>query len=91
MTDFLFSVSKITDIDCRPEIKRPLLLGRKVMTHLDSLLKAKTLLWQHVCIIKVMVFPVVTYSCESRTLKKAERQGIDAFELWCWRRLLKVL
>ena len=92
MTDFLFLGSKITvDGDCCHEIRRCLLLGRKVMTNLDSVLKSRdiTLLTQ-VHIVKAMVFPVITYGSESWTLKKAECQRIDAFELWCWRRLLKV-
>ena len=77
------------DGDCSYEIKRCLLLGRKVMTNLDSILKTETLLC-FVRLIKAMVFPVVTYGCESWTIKKAECQRIDAFELWCWRRLLRV-
>ena len=92
MTDFLFLGSKITvDGDCCHEIRRCLLLGRKVMTNLDSVLKSRdiTLLTQ-VHIVKAMVFPVITYGSESWTLKKAECQRIDAFELQCWRRLLKV-
>ena len=92
MTDFLFLGSKITaDGDCSHEIRRCLLLGRKVMTNLDSVLKSRdiTLLTQ-VHIVKAMVFPVITYGSESWTLKKAECQRIDAFELQCWRRLLKV-
>ena len=84
--------SKITvDGDYSHEIKRCLLLGRKVMTNLDSILKSRDItLPRNVCLIKAMVFPVVMYGCESWTLKKAERQRIDAFELWCWRRLLRV-
>ena len=92
VTDFLFLGFKITvDGDCSHEIRRCLFLGRKVMTNLDSVLKRRdiTMLTQ-VCIVKPMVFPVVTYGSESWTLKKAECQRIDAFELWCWRRLLKV-
>ena len=92
VTDFLFLGSKITeDRDCGQEIKGQLLLGRKVMTNLDSVLKSRdiTLLTQ-VCIVKALVLPGVTYSCESWTIKKAECQRIDAFKLWCWRRLLKV-
>ena len=92
MTDFLFLGSKITaDGDCSHEIRRRLLLGRKAMTNLDSVLKSRdiTLLTQ-IHRVKAMVFPVVTYGSESWTLKKAECQRIDAFELWCWRRLLKV-
>ena len=92
VTDFLFLGSKITsDGDCSLEIRRQLLLGRKVMTNLDSALKSRDItLLTKVCIVKAMVFPVVTYSCESWTIKKSEHQRIDAFELWCWRRLLKV-
>ena len=92
MTDFLFVGSKITaDADCSHEIRRHLLLGRKAMTNLDSVLKSRDItLLTKVHIVKAMVFPVVTYDCESWTVKKAECQRIDAFELWCWRRLLKV-
>ena len=92
MTDFIFLGSKITvDGDCSHEIKRRLLLGRKVMTNLDSILKSKDItLSTKVCLVKAMVFPVDMYKYESWTLKKAERQRIDAFELWCWRRLLRV-
>ena len=84
--------SKITaDGDCSYEIKRRLLLGRKVMTNLDSILKSRDItLPTKVCLVKAMVFPVVMYRCESWTVKKAERQRIDAFELWCWRRFLRV-
>ena len=84
--------SKITaDGDCSHEIKRLLLLGRKVMTNLDSIFKSGDItLPTKVCLVKAMVFPVVMYGCESWTVKKAERQRIDAFELWCWRRLLRV-
>ena len=84
--------SKITaDGDCSHEIKRCLLLGRKVMTNLDSILKSRDItLPTKVCLIKAMVFPVVTYGCESWTGKKAERRRLDAFERWCWRRLLRV-
>ena len=92
MSDFIFLGSKITvDGDCSHEIKRCLLLGRKAMTNLDSILKGRdiTLLTQ-VHLIKAMVFPVVMYGCESWTIKKAVCQRIDAFELWCWRRLLRV-
>ena len=87
-----FLGSKITaDGDCGHEIKRPLLLGRKVMTKLDSILKSRDIsLPTKVRLVKAMVFPVVMYGCESWTVKKAERQRIDAFELWCWRRLLGV-
>ena len=92
VADFIFLGSKITaDGDCSHEIKRCLLLGRKVMTNLDSILKSRDItLPTKVCLVKAMVFSVVMYGCESWTVKKAERQGIDAFELWCWRRLLKV-
>ena len=84
--------SKITaDGDCNHEIKRHLLLGRKAITNLDSILKSRDItLPTKVCLVKAMVFPVVMYGCESWTVKKAERQRIDAFELWCWRRLLTV-
>ena len=87
-----FLGSKITaDDDCSHEIKRHLLLGRKVMTNLDSILKSRDItLATKVCLVKAMVFPIVMYACESWTIKKAEHQRIDAFELWCWRRLLKV-
>ena len=79
------------DGDCSHEIKRCLLLGRKVMTNLDSILKSRDItLPTKVCLVKAMVFPVVMYGCESWTIKKAEHQVIDAFELWCWRRLLRV-
>ena len=92
VTDSLFLGSKITaDGDCSHEIRRQLLLGRKVMTNLDSVLKNRDItLPTKVCIVKAVVFPVVMYGCESWTLKKAEHQRIDAFELWSWRRLLKV-
>ena len=92
MADFIFGGSKITaDGDCSHEIKRRLLLGRKVMTNLDSILKSRdTTLPTKVHLVQAMVFPVVMYGCESWTIKKAERQRIDAFELWCWRRLLRV-
>ena len=92
VTDFLFLGSKITaDGDCSHEIKICLLLGRKAMTNLDSILKSResTLLTQ-VHLVKAVVFPIVMYECESWTIKKAEHQRIDAFELWCWRRLLRV-
>ena len=92
VTDFVFLGSQITaNGDCSHEIKRHLLFGRKAMTNLDSILKSRafTLLTQ-VCLVKAMVFPVVMYGCESWTTKKAERQRIDAFELWHWRRLLRV-
>jgi len=92
VTDFIFLGSKITvDGDCCHEIKRCLFLGRKAMTNLDSILKSRDItLPTKVCIVKAMGFPVVMYGCESWTVKKAERRGIDAFELWCWRRLLRV-
>ena len=92
VTDFLFLGSKITpDGDCSHEIRRQLLLGRKAMTNLDSVLKSRDItLLTKVCIVKAVVFPVVTSSCESWTVKKAECQRIDAFDLWCWRRFLKV-
>ena len=90
MDDFLFLGSKITeDGDCSHEIKR-LLLGRKVMTNLDSILKSRDTLPTKVRLVKAMVFPVVLYGCESWAVRKAECQRIDAFELWCWRRLLRV-
>ena len=90
--DFIFGGSKITaDGDCSYEIKRLLLLGRKVMTNLDSILKSRDInLPTKVHLVKAMVFPVVMYGCESWTVKKAGRRRIDAFELWCWRRLLRV-
>ena len=90
--DFIFLGSKITaDGDCSHEIKRHLLLGRKAMTNLDSILKSRDItLPTKVHLVKAMVFPVVMYGCESWTIKKAEHQRIDAFELWCWRRLLRV-
>ena len=90
--EFILGGSKITeDGDCSHEIKRHLLLGRKVMINLDSILKRRDItLSTKVCLVKAMVFPVVMYGCESWTIKKAECQGIDAFELWCWRRLLRV-
>ena len=92
VSDFIFLGSKITeDGDCSHEIKRHLLLGRKVMTKLDSILKSRDItLSTKVCLIKAMVFPVLTYGYESWTIKKAECRRIDAFELWCWRRLLRV-
>ena len=92
VADFIFLGSKITaGGDCSHEIKRQLLLGRKVMTNLDSILKSRDItLPTKVCLVKAMVFPVVMYGCESRTIKKAECRRIDAFELWCWRRLLRV-
>ena len=90
MSDFIFLGSKITaDGDCSPEIKRRLLLGGKVVTNLDSILKSRDItLPTEVHLVKAMVFPVVMYGWESWTVKKAECQRIDAFELWCWRRLL---
>ena len=92
VTDFIFLGSKITaDGDCSHEIKRRLLLGRKVMTNLDSILKSRDItLLTKVCLVKAMVFPVVRFGCENCTIKKAECQRIDVFELWCWRRLLRV-
>ena len=92
LVDFVLGGSKITaDGDCSHEIKRYLLLGRKVMTNLDSILKSRDItLSAKVHLVKAMVFPVVMYGCESWTVKKAERQRMDAFELWCWRRLLRV-
>ena len=92
VADFVFLGSKITaDDDCSHEIKRHLLFGRKVMSNLDSIFKSRDItLPTKVHLVKVMVFPVVTYGCESWTVKKAECQRIDAFELWCWRRLLRV-
>ena len=93
VTDFIFLGSKITaDGDCSHEIKRHLLLGRKALTNLGSILKSWAITSPtKVRIVKAMVFPVVMYGCESCTIKKAEHQRIDAFELWCWRRLLRVL
>ena len=92
VTDFLFLGSKITvNSDCSHKIRKRLLLGRKVMTNLDGVLKSRTItLPTKVHIVKAMVFPVITHGCESWTIKKAEYQPIDAFELWCWRRLLRV-
>ena len=92
VADFIFWGSKVTaDGDCSHEIKRCLLLGREVMTNLDSIFKIRDItLPTKVRLVKAMVFPVVMYRCESWTLKKAERQNIDAFEVWCWRRLLRV-
>ena len=90
--DFIFGGSKITaDGDCSHEIKRRLLLGRKVMTYLDSILKSRDItLSTKVLLVKAMVFPVVMYGCNSLNIKKAEHRRIDAFELWCWRRLLRI-
>ena len=92
MADFIFLNSKITtEGDCSHEIKGPLLLGRKVMTNLDSIFKSRDItLATKVHLVKTMVFPVDMYGCESWTIKKAECRRIDAFELWCWRRLLRV-
>ena len=92
VTDFLLLGSKITaDGDCSHEIKRSLLLGRKVMTNLDSILRSRDIILPtKVCLVKAVVFPVVKYRCENWAIKKAECQRIDAFELWCWRRLLKI-
>ena len=92
MTDFVFLGSKITaDGDCSHEIKRHLLLGRKAMTDLESILKSRDItLPTKVCLVKAMFFPVITYGWESWTIKKAVHRRIDAFELWCWRRLLRV-
>ena len=92
VSDFTFLGSKITaDGDCSHEIKRCLLLGRKVMNNLDSILKSRDItLSTKVCLVKAMVFPVVMYGCESWTVKKAVHRRIDAFEWWCWRRLLRV-
>ena len=92
VSDFIFGGSKITaDGDCNHEIKRRLLLGRKTMTNLDSILKSRDItLPTEVLLVKAMVFPVVIYGYESWTIKKAEHQRIDPFELWCWRRVLRV-
>ena len=92
VTDFIFLDSKITvDGDCSHEIKRHMFLGRKAMTNLDSILKSRDItLSTKVRLVKALFFPVVMYGCESWTIKKAERQKIDSFELWCWRRLLRV-
>ena len=92
VADFIFGGSKITaDGDCSHEIKRHLLFGRKAMTNLDSILKSRDItLPREVHLVKAMVFPVVMYGCESWTIKKSEHQRIDAFKLWCWRRLLRV-
>ena len=92
VADFIFLGSKITaNGDCSHEIKRSLLLGRKVMINLDSILKSRDItLSTKVCLVKVMFFPVVMYGCESWIIKKAECRRIDTFELWCWRRLLRV-
>ena len=92
VADFIFLDSKIAvDGDCSHEIKKCLVLGRKVMTNIDSILKSRDItLSTKIRLVKAIVFPVVMYGCESWTIKKAERQRIDAFELWCWRRLLRV-
>ena len=92
MADFIFLGSRITaDGDCSHEIKRCLLFRKKVMTNLDSILKSRDItLPTKVCLIEAMVLPVVMYECESWTIRKAERRRIDAFKLWCWRRLLRV-
>src|SRR5574340_819455 len=92
MDDFIFLGFKVTaDGDCRHEIKRCLLLRRKAMTNLDSILKSRDItLPTKICLVKAMVFPVVIYGCESWTIKKAEHRRINAFELWCWRRLMRV-
>ena len=92
VTDFIFLGSKITAVgDCSHEIKRHLLLGRKAMTNLDSILKSRDItLLTKVCLTKAIVCPVVVYGCESWSIKKAEQRRADAFELWCWRRLLRV-
>ena len=92
VADFIFLGSKITaDGDCSHEIKRHLLLGRKVMTNLDSIFKSRDItLSTEVHLVKALVFPVIMYGCESWTVKKVERQRINVFELWCWRRLLRV-
>ena len=92
VADFIFGGSKITaDGDCSHEIKRRLLLERNIMTNLGSILKSRDItLPTKVCLVKAMVFPVVMYGCESWTIKKAEHRRIDAFELWCWRRLLRI-
>ena len=92
VTDFIFLSSKIiADGDCSHEIKRRLFLGRKAMTNLDNMLKSRDItLPTKVHLVKAMVFPVVMYGCESWTIKKVEQRRIDAFELWCWRRLLRI-
>ena len=91
VTDFIFLGSKITaDGDCSHDIKRHLLLGRKVMTNLDSILKSRDITLPEVHLVKAMAFPVVMYGCENWTIKKSEHRRIDAFELWCWRRLLRI-
>ena len=91
MTDFIFLGSKVTaDSDYSHEVKRHLLLGRKAMTNLNSVLKSRDILPPNVCVVKAIVFPVVMYECESWTIKKAEHWRVDAFQLWCWRRFLRV-
>ena len=92
VSDFIFLGSKITaDGDCSHEIKRCLLLGRKIMTNLDSIFKSRDIILStKVCLVKAMIFPVIMYGCESWTIKKAERRRIDVFELWCWRRPSRV-
>ena len=92
VSDFILGGSKITvDSDCSHEIKRRLLLGSKVMTNLDSILESRDITWPtNICLVKIMVFPVVMYGCESWTVKIAENRKTDAFELWCWRKLLRV-
>ena len=92
VTDIIFLGSKITaDGDCSHEIKRCLLLGRRAMSNLDSILKSRDItLLTKVCIVKAMIFPVIMYGCENWTIKKGEHQRIDAFELWCWRKVLRV-
>ena len=92
VSDFIFLGSKITaDGDCSPEVKRRLLIGRKVMTNLDSIFKSRDIILPiKIRVVKAVVFPVVMYGCDSWTVKKAECQSVEAFELWCWRRLLRV-
>ena len=92
VTEFIFGGSKMTaDCDCSHEIKRRLLLGRKAVTKLDTILKSRLIILpKKVCLVKAMVFLVVMYGCESWTIKKAERRRIDAFEVWCWRKLLRI-
>ena len=91
VTDVIFGFQVTADGDCSHEIKRCLLLGRKAMTNLESILKSRGITLQtKVYLVKAMVFPVVMYGCESWTIKKAERQRIDVFELWCWRKLLRI-
>ena len=88
---YFFGLPNHCRCDCSHEIKRHLLLGRKAMTNLDSILESRDITWPtKICTVKAMVFPVVMYGCESWPIKKAERQRIDAFQLWCWRRLLRV-